>query len=95
MEIRKARGVGQSAKRKGTGQAEKMKHNDGCTGACTKRPGERTAYRAKMAKWIARIRSGEMKVAIWPRTAGDTTAWVEDEETAVEAARRVQQAIHI
>jgi hypothetical protein len=82
------------ARKRSTGAAEKMKCNDGCTGACTKRPGERAAYKAKQAKWIAKIRSGEMKVAIWPRTAGDTTAWVEDEVTAMEAARRVQEAIH-
>ena len=82
------------ARKKDTGGTEKMKCNDGCTGACTKRPGERTAYKARMAAWIAKIRSGEMKVAIWPRNAGDTIAWVEDEGTAMKVARRVQEAIH-
>ena len=83
------------ARKKGTEGKEKMKCSDGCTGACTKRPAERTAYKAKLAIWITQIHSGKMKVAIWPRTAEDTTAWIEGPLKAKEIAHQVQSAIHM
>ena len=94
VEIREARGMGQSAEEKhGRGRENEAQRRLHRCILC-KRPGERIAYKAKLAGWIAKIRSREMKVAIWPRTAGDTTAWVEEADTAMEAARRVQEAIH-
>lgn len=83
------------ARKKGTAGAEKMRGNDGCTGACTKRPAERAAYKAKMARWIAQIQSGALRIAVWPRHAGDTVAWVEDLHTATKVARDMQSAVHL